>query len=292
MWIRSLDNIRARYVIEVEVICSMEKLIFAQGTWQFISVARLLDPRSTPHQISDDLESFFWVLLYQIVRGRDEKKEFRQAMVDVFDQYESVKRNRSRGGKGKLNVLGGTELKRQVIMGLTYKTPCSAMTEELRALFNDFYLHVSYRKSPQPEVEAMYAKMMEEDPQVQRARKKLQSSETFLAILERHLNSGWDVNDDGSLDRSDPLRDHSASRNRRKRPASDSDDGSNFHQHRRNRMPPKSIEKRSRNELSSQTHSSHGDDRLFSVPSRMEISSGSAPTDSPRPSDEGSSAKQ
>src|SRR5580693_197572 len=167
-----------------------EKLILAQGTWQFISVARLLDPRSTPHQISDDLESFFWVLLYQIIRGRDEKKEFRQAMVDVFDQYESVKRNRSRGGKGKLNVLGGTELKRQVIMGLTYKTPCSAIIEELRALFNDFYLHVSYWKPPQPEVQAMYAKMMEDDPQVQKARKKLQSSETFLAILEKHLNSG------------------------------------------------------------------------------------------------------
>jgi hypothetical protein len=270
----------------------MEKLILLQGTWQFISVARLLDPRSTPHQVSDDLESFFWVLLYQIVRGRDGKKEFRQAMVDVFDQYESVKGNRSRGGKGKLSVLGGTELKRRVIMGLTYKTPCSAMIEELRALFNDFYLHVSYQKSSQPEVEAMYAKMMDEDPQVQKARKKLQSSETFLAILEKHLNSGWDVNDDGSLDASDPLRDHSASRNRRKRPASDSDDGSNFHQRRRNRMPPKSIPKRSRNALSSQTHSSRGSDRLFSISLRMDISSGSAPTDSPRPSDEGSSAKQ
>src|SRR6266850_3915382 len=292
MWIRSLDNIRARYVIEVEVICSMEKLIFAQGTWQFISVARLLDPRSTPHQISDDLESFFWVLLYQIVRGRDEKKEFRQAMVDLFDQYESVKRNRSRGGKGKLNVLGGKVLSSRTIMGLTFKTPCSAMIEDLRALFNDFYLFVDYWEGPRPEVDAMYEEMREENPRVQEARKKLQSSDAFLAILEKYLGSGWDVNNDGSLDTSDPLRDHSASRNRRKRPASDSDDGSNFHQHRRNRMPPKSIEKRSRNGLSSQTHSSHGDDRLFSVPSRMEISSGSAPTDSPRPSDEGSSAKQ
>ena len=292
MWIRSLDNIRARYVIEVEVICSMEKLILAQGTWQFVSVARLLDPRSTPHQISDDLESFFWVLLYQIVRGRDRKKAYRQAMTDVFDQYESVKRNRSRGGKGKLNVFGGTAFQTQVIMTLTLGTPCDTLIDELRALFNDFYLFVLYETGLAPEVVEMFAKKREEDPRVQEARKKLKSSDAFLAILEGHLGSGWDVNDDGSLDRSDPLRDHSASRNRRKRPASDSDDGSNFHQHRRDRMPPKSIEKRSRNGLSSQTHSSHGGDRLFSVPSRMEISSGSAPTDSPRPSDEGSSAKQ
>src|SRR6266850_1574119 len=100
MWIRSLDNIRARYVIEVEVICSMEKLIFAQGTWQFISVARLLDPWSTPHQISDDLESFFWVLLYQVVRGRDETKAYRRDMAYVFDQYESVKGNTQGVDKG------------------------------------------------------------------------------------------------------------------------------------------------------------------------------------------------
>jgi len=213
-------------------------------------------------------------------------------MVDVFDQYESVKRNRSRGGKGKLNVLRDAVLSTRTIMGLTFKTPCSAMIEDLRALFNNFYLFVDYREGLQPEVDAMYEEMREENPRVQEARKKVQSSEAFLAILRTHLSSGWDVNDDESLDTSDPLRDHSASRNRRKRPASDSDDGLNFHQNRRNRMPPKSIEKRSRNGLSSQTHSSHGDDRLFSVPSRMEISSGSAPTDSPRPSDEGSSAKQ
>lgn len=221
MRIRSLDNIRARYVVEVEVIFFMERLNLAQGTWQFISVARLLDPWSTPHQISDDLESFFWVLLYQIVQGRDREKMFRQEMADVFDQYESKKHNRSRGGKGKLNVLGGTALSFGVIMGPTFGTPCSAMTEELRALFKDFYIHVAYQKLSHPEVNAMLAKLVEEDPRVQKARKKLQSSDAVLAILERHLNSGWDVNDDGSLNTSDPLRDHSASRNRRKRPASD-----------------------------------------------------------------------
>ncbi|KAI0293570.1 hypothetical protein BC826DRAFT_910504, partial [Russula brevipes] len=41
-------------------------LVLWSGTWQFISVARLLDPFSAPHQVSDDLESFFWVPLYQI----------------------------------------------------------------------------------------------------------------------------------------------------------------------------------------------------------------------------------
>ncbi|KAI0274349.1 hypothetical protein BGY98DRAFT_920846, partial [Russula aff. rugulosa BPL654] len=31
------------------------------GTWQFISISRLRDPSTRPHQVSDDLESFFWV---------------------------------------------------------------------------------------------------------------------------------------------------------------------------------------------------------------------------------------
>ena len=270
----------------------IDKLIFVQGTWQFISVARLLDPWSTPHQVSDDLESFFWVLLYQVVRGRDRKKAYRKEMIDVFDQHESAKRNRSRGGKGKLNVFGGTAFQTQVIMTLTLGTPCDALIDELRALFNDFYLFVVYQTGLAPEVTEMFAKKREEDPRVQEARRKLKSSDAFLAILERHLGSGWGVNDDGSLDPSDPLRDHSASRSRRKRSASDSDDGSNFHKRRRNRMPPKSINKRSRNALSSQTHSSHGSDSLFSVPPRMDVSTGSVLTDSPRPSDESSSAKQ
>jgi hypothetical protein len=203
-----------------------------------------------------------------------------------------MKGNRSRGGRGKLHVFKGTELPTRVILGLTFKTPCSALIDELRALFNDFYLHISYRKSSEPEVEEMYAQMMEEDPQVQEAHKKLQSSDAFLAILERHLHSRWDDNDDGSVDPSDPLQDHSASRNRRKRPATDSDDEAlNFHQKRRGRMPPKSIQ-RSRTGLTSQSSSSHGADRLFSVASRVEISSGSLTSDSPRPSDEGSLVKQ
>ncbi|KAI0256252.1 hypothetical protein BJV78DRAFT_1368246 [Lactifluus subvellereus] len=41
------------------------------GTWQFISIARLLEPRFRPHQVSDDLESFFWALLYQIAKRRN-----------------------------------------------------------------------------------------------------------------------------------------------------------------------------------------------------------------------------
>ena len=251
-------------------------------------MARLLDPWSTPHQLSDDLESFFWVLLYQVVRYRDRTKGLKEDMADVFDQYESKKVGRSRGGKGKLAVLGGTELPTPIILSLTFRTPCSAMIEELRALFHDFYLFVSYQTGLEPEVVEMYEKLRETDPRVQVARNKLQSSDAFLAILEKHLNSAWDVDDDGSLGLSEPLLDSSASRNRRKCEAGDSNDnGRNIHVRRRGLMPPRSRE-RSRDEFSSRTSNR---DELFSTHSRMHISGGILPSGTPRTSDDGSSAK-
>ncbi|KAH9978918.1 hypothetical protein BGW80DRAFT_1165586 [Lactifluus volemus] len=36
------------------------------GTWQFISIGRLREPRFRPHEVSDDLESFFWVLYIKL----------------------------------------------------------------------------------------------------------------------------------------------------------------------------------------------------------------------------------
>jgi hypothetical protein len=213
----------------------------------------------------------------------------RETMVDVFDQYESKKVDRSRGGKGKLAVLEGSELSTPIVMSLAFRTPCSSIIEELRTLFHDFYLFVFYQTGLEPEVLDMYEKMRETDPRVQEARSKLRSSDAFLAILEKHLNSAWDVDDDGSLDLSEPLLDSSASRNRRKREAGDSnDDGRNIHVRRRGLMPPKSRE-RSRDDLSSQTSSNTNE--LFSIQSRMHVSSSIRPSGTPRTSDDGSSPK-
>ncbi|KAI0296754.1 hypothetical protein B0F90DRAFT_1636125, partial [Multifurca ochricompacta] len=56
------------------------------GTWQFISISRLREPQYTAHEVSDDLESFFWVLLYQIARFRNlGTMDLREDMQQVFD---------------------------------------------------------------------------------------------------------------------------------------------------------------------------------------------------------------
>ncbi|KAH9960896.1 hypothetical protein BC827DRAFT_1097620, partial [Russula dissimulans] len=58
------------------------------GTWQFISISRLCDPSSRPHEVSDDLESFFWVLLYEVVKCRNVRGvNLSKKLQGVFDQY-------------------------------------------------------------------------------------------------------------------------------------------------------------------------------------------------------------
>ena len=187
-------------------------------------------------------------------------------MVDVFDQSESKKVGHSRGGKGKLAVLGGAALSTPIVMSLAFRTPCSLIIEELRTLFHDFYLFVFYETGLEPKVVETYKTSRETDPRVQVARNKLQSSDEFLAILEKHLNSAWDVDEDGSLDPSEPLLDSSASRNRKREAGDSANDGQNIHVRCRGLIPPRSRE-RSRDELSSQTSSNR--DELFSVQSRM-----------------------
>ncbi|KAH9001663.1 hypothetical protein EDB92DRAFT_1788359, partial [Lactarius akahatsu] len=44
------------------------------GTWHLIFIARLRDPSTRSHEVSDNLGSFFWILLYLVVKcGNPEK---------------------------------------------------------------------------------------------------------------------------------------------------------------------------------------------------------------------------
>ncbi|KAH9051851.1 hypothetical protein EDB87DRAFT_1537692, partial [Lactarius vividus] len=56
------------------------------GTWQFISIACLWSPLIRSHEVCDDLESFFWVLLYMVAKCRSVGKiDLSQEMQNVFD---------------------------------------------------------------------------------------------------------------------------------------------------------------------------------------------------------------
>ncbi|KAH9954087.1 hypothetical protein BC827DRAFT_1244831 [Russula dissimulans] len=200
------------------------------GTWQFISIARLRDPSIRPHEPSDDLESFFWVLLYEIVKCRSaQTKHLFEGMQKVFDQDTGLGRDGIvRGGDGKLICLAGI-LFGPTALDFLVSTPCKGILEQLRSLFRDFYLHVPSTTDidMDPKQEETIEVKRENDPRVQESREKLRSSE-------------WDVDDDGSLSTAQFRLDPSGSKNRRKRKALDDvDEKGTYNGKRKWRLPPK-----------------------------------------------------
>jgi hypothetical protein len=147
--------------------------IDVQGTWQFISIARLLDPWSRPHEAPDDLESFFWVLMYQVVRYKNTVTNVKDAMQLVFDYHSGPEREGIvKGGNGKLACVKDSALSSLVIEGIV-ETPCSEIVEEIRSLFHD----ASLTQSTRLHIE----ERRKRNPRVNVAREKLRTSDAFLA---------------------------------------------------------------------------------------------------------------
>ncbi|KAH9051973.1 hypothetical protein EDB87DRAFT_1581999 [Lactarius vividus] len=209
--------------------CGKQRQHSRMGTWQFISIAHLQSPSIRPHEVSDDLESFFWVLLYMVAKCRSVGKiNLSQEMQNVFDQSDDMDDNGIiRGGRGKLHYL--------------VETPCKDIIEELRSLFNNLYCHVQPLADTAPLVKSRIKSKRDRDERVQDAVKKLRSSEVVLAIINEHLESKWDVSNDGSDHKVRFHADPGTSRNRRKCKAED-DNGKDFNERRSGQFPPSSTQ--------------------------------------------------
>jgi len=200
-------------------------------------------------------------------------------MKHVFDwSSEPDKAGFVKGGDGKMACVTGIKFSPSIIETLV-RTPCCAIIEEMRSVLRDLYLHMEAVQII-AHTQSRIAERRKNDPRVEQAREKLQTSDVFLAIFERYLGTAWDINDDGSLDLTEPQLDHSASRDRRKRKADNSGDD-NWHVYRVGRYPPKSSMRRSAVDgHSTQTSitSSHGNSPFSTsrdMPNSSLISSGS-----------------
>ena len=214
----------------------------AQGTWEFLSIARIKDPRSRPHALRHDLESFFWVLMYEVVHYRDCESLFsEQGIQNVFGRPTGLFDS---PGIGKLccvfdGAFGSFR------MEILVKTPCRKIIEEMRSLFGSLYANFDMAISIPSPGQSTDEEGTGRGSLAREAREKLRTSDAFLAILEKHLQSEWDIDDDGSLDRPDLQPDGSASRKCLKRKAgnrSDSDSEENIHVRRIGRYPPSTEE--------------------------------------------------
>jgi len=165
------------------------------------------------------------VLLYEVakcrnVRGVDLSGKLR----DVFDQHSYMDHNGNvTGGVGKGICLKDGLLGRVIVRDLV-KTPCKDIIEELRTLFHDFYLHDTTGDDISPETHLFYEGLRAEDARVKDAREKLRSSQWILDMINAHLASKWDVDNDGSLHSTLLRPNPSASGDRPKRKAPDDDD--------------------------------------------------------------------
>ena len=71
-----------------------------QGTWQFISLVQLLYP-GRAYEVSDELESFFFVTLYMGLHWIIHNKPAALNMEHIFDDVQVLADGRQTGGSGK-----------------------------------------------------------------------------------------------------------------------------------------------------------------------------------------------
>ncbi|KDQ32581.1 hypothetical protein PLEOSDRAFT_1032153, partial [Pleurotus ostreatus PC15] len=76
------------------------------GTWAFMSIDLLRGERR-PHKVSDDLESFFWVVLYYSLLYLPHNKvgKLDDVVPAIFEQYTFFGLGETKGGNGKLAVM-------------------------------------------------------------------------------------------------------------------------------------------------------------------------------------------
>ncbi|KAI0267779.1 hypothetical protein BC834DRAFT_822120, partial [Gloeopeniophorella convolvens] len=163
------------------------------GTWQFISMGLLMYPTSKPHELQDDLESFFWVLSYQVIRYRScmssQAEDILQAAKQVFDQHAWNHSCKTiTGGAGKWVCLNRGTLTYRGI-GAFVETPCVDIIEDMRCILSNFYRHMEQEIETDPKARHKIEALRAKDPLVQQAKETLQCSTALLYILERHLAS-------------------------------------------------------------------------------------------------------
>jgi len=164
------------------------------------------------------------VLLYEVARCRNVKGvKISKESQKVFDQYEREGHDDAvKGGDGKRACLQTSYLSPLTVLGLV-KTPCRDIIEELRALFHHLYLNDTSGDDVDSDVLLYAERLRESDPKVKEARERLHSSHWILDMINRHLTSKWDVDDDGSLDNAllRPNPSPSTNPNKRKAPGDD-----------------------------------------------------------------------
>lgn len=120
-------------------------LIFAQGTWQFISALLLLCPGKFPHQVWHDLESFIHVLHWCCFRfhqtNYDSTQTLQRRVYNLYDMH-IIKDGVAIGGTEKLQILRTGNVPFTIMGGSAQKLKIAGLYRtltKLAALYGEHY---------------------------------------------------------------------------------------------------------------------------------------------------------
>ena len=161
-------------------------LIAVQGTWQFLSI-RLLRDTQAYHQVSDDIESFIWILLWVAARYAPNNLSFetRAAFLQRFDRYDLTpeynKASMATAGAATINSLWGLQLK----------------SPQLEDLLGELMEHLRYRYYDDRK---KYRTPGMSDDDVKKLQERLSTHEWMESTLLRELdNEEWRGMKDGAV---------------------------------------------------------------------------------------------
>ena len=160
-------------------------LIAVQGTWQFLSI-RLLRDTQAYHQVSDDIESFIWILLWVATRYAPNNLSFaaRAAFLQRFDRYGLIPDfdKASMAGTGMVGItsFAGPQLK-----SLQLEALLGELMEQLRYRYDDSKRYRTPGMS---------------DDDVKKLQERLSTHEWMESTLLRELdNEEWRGMKDGAV---------------------------------------------------------------------------------------------
>ncbi|CAL1708930.1 unnamed protein product [Somion occarium] len=169
----------------LEVILRNTPQAYRTGTWQFISILLLRDPKKG-HDVHDDLESSFWVLLYVSLHyfPHNLGPAFDAGFFDEYKEQPDL-----RAGDGKIRPLGGFEkagFLNYTLQDIIWEcAPLNTLIHVVGNIFDDY--NTSHRKRNNNENEAARFSAIQE--QLDRVDMILNHFDTALAT------DGWPESD-------------------------------------------------------------------------------------------------
>lgn len=150
-------------------------MAISQGTWQFVSTEQLLNPGKA-YVVSDELESLFFVTLYEGIHWVIHNKPAKMSVGNIFDSVVHHSDGSQTGGTGKMPMYLAPNHANVILeqLSFTESPPFTKLIRELFILFQSL-AHVNAMNEAKKHIENA---------------KKLETCEEVIRLMENAVNGG------------------------------------------------------------------------------------------------------